>query len=314
MVTIQGKPLPGTTATHVAPGEKGFAKIQMLLEAAGGLSLSQVCVVTGLEGTTIQNWVKRGWVAHPKRKKYEEIHIARVLLINALKDCIKLEHIAQLLTYVNGLPENPSDEIIKESVLYNYLCDALQKLGQVDDLSRGGVESVVDVVIKDYKGPKPHARARIRKALAVMIYACVCTDVKRRTEAMMQQVLLELEHPDGVAEKSGKKETEASVEEIIEAASEGIGEAEENSPEEVEETRKTVAQAIREWDLTSVENILNEVNYDDYLPEIEPPPSAPIDNFHKQVEQMKDEQAQREEVQEEVEEKPAQKPWYFRRN
>ncbi|MCL2125534.1 MAG: DUF1836 domain-containing protein [Oscillospiraceae bacterium] len=196
MEESKDKVLPGTAATYIVHGEKGFEKIEMLLEATGGLSLSQVCAVTGLEGTTIQNWVKRGWVAHPKGKKYEEIHIARVLIINALKDCIKLEHVSQLMTYVNG--NAASDAVIKEKDLFNYLCDALQKLGQVDDLSRGGVDSVVDVVISEYDNTDPYARAKIHKALAVMIYACVCTDVKRRTEAMMEQVLHEIEDPESI--------------------------------------------------------------------------------------------------------------------
>ena len=179
---------PGTATSQGMHGEKGFAKIKMLLEATGGLSLSQVCAVTGLEGTTVQNWVKRGWVARPKGKKYEEKHIARVLIINALKECIKLEHIALLMAYVNGDNERDNAETIKECDLYDFLCDALQRLGNVDDMPKGGVEAVVENAIKNYKGPTESSHIRIRKALTIMIYACVCTDVKRRTETMMDQV------------------------------------------------------------------------------------------------------------------------------
>jgi DNA-binding transcriptional MerR regulator len=229
----------------------------MLLEATGGLSLSQVCAVTGLEGSTIQNWVKRGWVAHPNGKKYEEVHIARILIINALKECIKLEHIALLMKYVNGADQAQSGDIIRESELFNFLCEALGNMGQARDNSRGGVETVVDSVIAGYVGPKPDSRNRIRKALTLMIYACVCTDVKRRTESMMRQILHDLEHPEE-AEAEVIEEAEAANEAANEAVAEAVTEAEEEQTEQAEssETRKTVSQALREWDISSVERII----------------------------------------------------------
>ena len=191
MKNTNEKLLPGTAMPYTESGQKGFEKIEMLISATGGLSLSQVCAVTGLEGSTIQNWVKRGWVEHPNGKKYGDVHIARILIINALKECIKLEHIALLMRYVNAAS---GGEIIKESELFNFLCDALDTMGHTDDLSRVGVEAVVEEVVQDCE---PEAvRERVGKALTVMIYACVCTDVKRRTEAMMEKILHEHENPE----------------------------------------------------------------------------------------------------------------------
>ena len=303
------KLLPGTATSNVVQGEKGFSKIEILLEATGGLSLSQVCAVTGLEGSTIQNWVKRGWVAHPKGKKYEEKHIARILIINALKECIKLEHIAQLMLYLNGENEKTDEMIIKESVLYNYLCEALLGLGRAGDLSRGGIESLVDSVISDYDNSSFSDRLKIRNALTVMIYACVCTDVKRRTETMMQHVLRELENPEPVAEEISE---DASVDEIIvetQAIEEEKPEVEIPAAVEVKiaaekeishtETRKTVAQALREWDMSKVEDILNEESESG---EIQKAPIS-VDDVIGVIEQKPVDSK----------EKPAQKPWYFRR-
>ena len=245
--------LPGTATAYVERGEKGFSKIEMLLEATGGLSLSQVCAVTGLEGSTIQNWVKRGWVAHPTGKKYEEIHIARILIINALKECIRLEQISQLMNYVSGTVEGSRGGIIKESELYNFLCDALLHMGQAADHSRGGIETVVETVIKNYNGPRPDSRIRIRKALTLMIFACVCTDVKRRTEAMMEQILYDLENPERIEAQA------AETAEVTEPVPEQTAAVEIEPHEEVETaaaTRKTVSQALREWDFSSVERIV----------------------------------------------------------
>jgi len=266
------------SGTSSNPNDKGFERIEMLLAATGGLSLSQVCAVTGLEGSTIQNWVKRGWVEHPIGKKYEEVHIARILIINALKECIKLEHIALLMNYVNGRTNDSSKTIIKESTLYNYLCEALRLSSQTDDHSKSGVESVINDVIKDYRNPNPDSRVRIRKALTLMMFACVCTDVKRRTEAMMGQILLELENPKPVEIIEPLPKIEIIPEVIHEEPPEVI--------EDIIETRKTVSQALREWDISSVERII-------------------IDH---------DEEARITSQADEEEKKQPSKPWYVRKN
>ncbi|MCL2627567.1 MAG: DUF1836 domain-containing protein [Oscillospiraceae bacterium] len=303
MLDVNDTALQGKTGSD--KNEKGFAKIEMLLEATGGLSLSQVCTVTGLEGSTIQNWVKRGWVENPVGKKYEEVHLARILIINALKECIKLEHITMLMSYVNGKAKDGSEAIIKESTLYNYLCEAMKQSGQSDDNSKGGVESVVDNVIKDYKDPNPDSRIRIRKALTLMMFACVCTDVKRRTEAMMGAIIKELDEPrtPGTLVKPAAQKPVAApppAAPVVEPAPEPvkpqvvtpiritIDEPDEpdETIEDVIETRKTVSQALREWDISSVEKII-------------------IDH---------DEEA-RNNVGVEVEDKkPVNRPWYVRKN
>jgi len=270
-----GKITPG------GPDDKGFAKIEILLEATGGLTLSQVCAVTGLEGSTIQNWVKRGWVEHPVGKKYEEVHIARILIINALKECIKLENIVMLMNYVNGRARDNSEAIIRESTLYNYLCEALKQSGQSDDHSKSGVESVINNVISNYSDPNPDSRIRIRKALTLMIFACVCTDVKRRVDAMMGQILIELEDP------KPKPKPVAPLPKIEPVLT--VAPVEEEPPVEVLddiiETRKTVSQALREWDISSVEKII--IDHD------EGARNTPSDEDDK---------------------KPSSKPWYVRKN
>ena len=49
-------------------GNSLFEKYRPLIEAADGLTLSQVCNLTGLEPSTIQNWVKRHFVSRPVAK------------------------------------------------------------------------------------------------------------------------------------------------------------------------------------------------------------------------------------------------------
>ena len=88
--------IPGTTMKYTEQArESAFSLISPVLEATGGLTLSQLSKLTGLEGTTIQNWIKRGWVSATKGKKYSEKQILRILLINMLRKAMKLEDIAR---------------------------------------------------------------------------------------------------------------------------------------------------------------------------------------------------------------------------
>ena len=89
---MQMKFFPGTTLPFDSKFcENSFFIISSLCAATGGITLSQLTEMTGLEGTTIQNWVKRGWVSKTIGKKYNERQIARILIISILRDSIHLE-------------------------------------------------------------------------------------------------------------------------------------------------------------------------------------------------------------------------------
>ncbi|MDE5583442.1 MAG: DUF1836 domain-containing protein [Ruminococcus sp.] len=115
--------IPGTTLKFTEQArEEAFSLISPVLDATGGLTLSQLSKLTGLSGSTIQNWIKRGWVAGTHGKKYSEKQVLRILLINILRNAMKLDDIAKLMEYVNGDVEDTSDDIIDDDVWYNILC------------------------------------------------------------------------------------------------------------------------------------------------------------------------------------------------
>ncbi len=87
--------VPGTSMPYEEGGM--FALFRPMIRATDGLTLRQVCSLTGLEPSTIQNWIKRGYVAHPVEKKYRERQLARILLISALRDCMKIDSIGALI-------------------------------------------------------------------------------------------------------------------------------------------------------------------------------------------------------------------------
>ena len=111
--TIPGTALPAVTEETASIQERFQA---MFL--GGGMMLSQVAAVTGLEPYTVQNWVKRGFLTKPIGKKYTLRQLCRIININMLKDALPMEEICGLLSYVNGNLDDEGDDLIDDSQLY----------------------------------------------------------------------------------------------------------------------------------------------------------------------------------------------------
>ena len=69
--------LPGTVLSVDADRPQAAEEVFSSLFLAGGLVLSQVTQVTGLEPYIIQNWVRRGFLAPPKQRKYTRRQLSR---------------------------------------------------------------------------------------------------------------------------------------------------------------------------------------------------------------------------------------------
>ncbi len=183
---MQIKQIPGTLLPYDSKlGPNTFSVISSLCAAAGGLSLSQIVGITGLEGSTIQNWVKRGWVSKPTGKKYNERQIARILIISVLRDCIQLDKIARLMRYVNGSVDDCSDDIIDEGELFNRLCAVLFELDETH-LSRKDIRAVIKRQLADYEGPRLDSAECLTQALEIMVMAYLSARMKQQTEQLFQ--------------------------------------------------------------------------------------------------------------------------------
>jgi DNA-binding transcriptional MerR regulator len=175
--------LPGTTIEAVL--DPGAADRQLTpMFSCGGLVLSQVCQLTGLEGHTIQNWIKRKFLSPPAKKKYTRNQLCRILNINLLKDTFTLEQAVTLLGYINGNFDDTGDDLIDDSQLYAYLVDCLAALNCSDqiDLSRTG--EIVRAVTTDYRSPHRSAEIRLWLVLEIMLTACQAQQIHRRALEM----------------------------------------------------------------------------------------------------------------------------------
>lgn len=182
--------LPGTTVSveHL-PEEGAFAALQPVFAVSGGgLSLSQVAELTGLLPTTIQNWVKRGWVESPKQKKYEPGQVARILIINLLRPTMQLTQILTLMTYINGRVDDRSDDIIPDERLYSLISGLLLAMDRTGETDAEAIHALVQEQLTDDKGCVPGSEERLGKALEAMLLSVGAAYLMQRARALYDEL------------------------------------------------------------------------------------------------------------------------------
>ena len=168
----------------------GFANFAPLFIATRGLTLSQVCEIAGTELTTVQNWIKRGWVAHPEGKRYLEPHLARILILNMLRSSMQLEKIALLLQYVNGSAEDRADDSIPDSELYSHLCLVIAEITEKGLSETEEIRAAVNAGLTDYTEPFPGAREKLVNTLVIMTLTYISSDYIEKAEALFNALPL----------------------------------------------------------------------------------------------------------------------------
>lgn len=153
---------------------------------AGGMVLSQVASITGLEPYTIQNWVKRGFLPPPQHRRYSMAQLCRILNINMLKSVLSLETVCSLLEYINGKLDETSDDIIDDAKLYFLFVRLAARAKQLDDPAAW--DQAMEEALSDYQEPVPGARERIEKALRIMLVAWIAARTRQAAERLLQEL------------------------------------------------------------------------------------------------------------------------------
>ena len=170
--------LPGTT---IEIDVSDAAEVKNVLDnifMCGGLTLSQVASLTGLEPYVIQNWVKRGFLAPPVKKLYTQRQFCRIAIINMLRDVLLIEKITDLLSYINGRLNDESDDILGDNELYLYFIECIPSCGT----DRASMEKTAEAVSESFREPFPGAKNRLKKVLISMLFAYYSAQYKRLSE------------------------------------------------------------------------------------------------------------------------------------
>ncbi len=164
------KTFPGTTI-EVSKFEAGSSRVLFDgIFATGGITLSQVCIMTGLEPYLVQNWVKRGFVTSPRGRVYSRQQFARVIIINMLRDVLQIDKICKLIEVIAGVPDDKSDDLISDNELYHLYVDMLST-GSLSAADAKSVERAAEQVLSGFFEPMPGAKKQLSKILQLMFYA-----------------------------------------------------------------------------------------------------------------------------------------------
>ena len=178
---------PGTILNRdKMDGATGLEFLDKVFFITDKIMLAQIREITGIDGTTLQNWLKRGWVGTPNKKSYTIEHLARILIINMMRDTMQLSRIIFILQYVNGKCEE--DKIVKESVLYGYICKVLDRRSENGEISGAGIDGIISDVLSDYEEPVSGAGRRLSVGIKVITITYYSALIKAEAEAILDSL------------------------------------------------------------------------------------------------------------------------------
>lgn len=181
--------IPGTALKfNSSTADDCYSVISPLLTVTKGLTLAQVRELTGLEASTIQNWVKRGWVKNPEGKRYGEDQVVRIILINMMRGSMQMEQIAFLMSYINGSVEDRSDDILPDRELFNILCSIIYLCEETSVTDTEYLDSVIKKQVERVNITDEKSRKKLETALRAMVLAILSTQIK----AMAQEAFASL--------------------------------------------------------------------------------------------------------------------------
>ena len=189
--------LPGTRieSRSLDPNEVEFVFNSIF--SMGGLVLSQVSRLSGIEYYTVQNWIKRGFCSPPVAKKYSRKQFSRIIIINMLKDVLEIQDIIETLSSLNGRLDIESDDTIDDSMLYVCFISVLNSLGVASVETTGiGFSSIsnVDEVIRsaaDVEASRCSVqcgvnREKLSRVLRIMVNAYLGVYFKMQANLMLR--------------------------------------------------------------------------------------------------------------------------------
>ena len=176
--------IPGTTLTGQREEADRIGEQFQALFLAGGLTLSQVSSITGLEPYTVQNWVKRGLLPSPVNKRYDLEQLCRLVNLNILRGTVALDQIIKLMGYLNGNLADESDDLVDDTLLFFLFVRLAARARYI-----GGSQTWDDALIQvteDYNEPIPGARQKLIKVLKVMLTVWLANRLKAEAERMLE--------------------------------------------------------------------------------------------------------------------------------
>ncbi|MBE6657330.1 MAG: DUF1836 domain-containing protein [Ruminococcaceae bacterium] len=188
-IKIDNRMIPGTQMDKEAMGNvTGLAFLDKIFYIQQGIMLAQIRDISGIDGSTLQNWVKRGWTGNAINKKYSKDQLSRILLINMMRQALQLEKIDYLLHYINGDIDSKDDDIIPESKLYDYVCRIVDAVSGDVVYNTEDLRACIAQMTSDHPEVYPGARDRLNAVLEIIVTAYNASLLADYANAQLQQL------------------------------------------------------------------------------------------------------------------------------
>ncbi len=155
--------------------------------AAGGITLSQVSIMTGLEPYIIQNWIKRKFLFSPIGRVYSREQFARIVIINMLRDTLQIDKICGLFEIIEGSIDTDKDDLIADEELYHRYVDMISEQ-EISPLVPSSVMIAAEQASLDFLENNPHSRKQLIKILQIMFYAHSAHNLRTRADEILSTI------------------------------------------------------------------------------------------------------------------------------
>ena len=156
--------IPGTTLSAQREQAQQVDQVFHSLFLAGGLTLSQVASLTGLEPHTIQNWVKRGFLPPPQGKR----------------------QIVKLMQYLNGNLADESDDQVDDTQLYFCFVRLAARVGDVTGADAW--QQALEEVTEHYRETVPGVRKKLIAVLRIILTVWCANQLKAQADQLLAQL------------------------------------------------------------------------------------------------------------------------------
>ena len=174
---------PGTTIEVIELKASSSRKLFDGIFATGGLTLSQVSLMTGIEPYEIQNWVKRGFIGSPKKRLYSRNQFSRIVIINMLREALQIEKICDLIRIISGVLDDESDDLISADELYHRYVDLLAE-NTIDISDKASVADAANRAASDVAPSDVSVQKKISSILQIIFYAHAASQLRKQADGI----------------------------------------------------------------------------------------------------------------------------------
>lgn len=182
--------LPGTNIQLDLQGGQDCRRVlDAVFSMTGGIYLSQMAEIVDVSAATLQNWVKRGFVASPVNKRYSRRQTCRIILIGLLRHVLSLDDIVVLLSSINNNLADEQDDLIDDSMLYLYFCDLVlfqQPVGAAG--SAVDLNKRIETVTAGFNVNCTEDRNHLNQVLQVMVLSYESWQLQQQAEILLEKI------------------------------------------------------------------------------------------------------------------------------